>query len=79
MGQALNRARRPDDEATASFAQRLEDFAATLPPGDRAILGAMVEAAMPPLDRLALRRPGELLSEAELAAFNDVLAQADGR
>jgi hypothetical protein len=79
MGHGLNRARRPDGEAAASLGQRLEEFAATLPPGERAILGAMVEAAMPPLDRLALRKPGELLSETDLAAFNDVLAQADGR
>jgi hypothetical protein len=77
VSQPLNRARRPDEEAATSLAKQLEQFATTLPVGERAILGALVEAAMPPLDRLALRQPGELLGEGELQALNEVLAQGE--
>ena len=77
MASLLNRARRPNEEAAVSLARRIEEFAATLPVHERAILGAMVEAAMPPLDRLALRAPGDVLDDDELRALNELLAQGE--
>ena len=74
MGSSLNPARRFDADTAASLAPRLEAFAAGLPPGEQAILVAMVQRAMPPLDRMALHEPGEVLNEDELRALNELLA-----
>jgi hypothetical protein len=68
---------RADAEAARSFALRLDAYAASLPVHERAILAAMLEAAMPALDRLHERAPAEVLDEAELAALNALLAQGD--
>ena len=74
MGSSLNPARRFDADTAAGLARRLEAFAAGLPPSEQAILVAMVQRAMPALDRMALREPGDVLNEDELRALNELLA-----
>jgi hypothetical protein len=75
---SLNRDRRVDAQAAASLAQHLGDLAASLPAGERAVLSAMVEAAMQPLDRVAMRDPREVLSDEELHAFAALLGGGEG-
>lgn len=77
MGQHLNRNQRVDATTAASLGRRLEAYAATLTELERAILGAMMNAALPPLDRMRARAPSELLDEAEQGALNALLPGGD--
>jgi len=70
----LNRAKRPGTEAAAGLARHLDAFAATLSPRERAVLGAAVESAMDPLDRMKARDPEDVLSDDELRLFGELLA-----
>jgi hypothetical protein len=77
MNAPLNRAKRPGVEDAESLARRLDAFASTLSPRERALLTAAMEHAMDPLDRMKARPPGEVLSEEELRLFAEVLADGD--
>ena len=59
------------------FARRLSVYARSLSDKERAILHAMVEAALPPLERMAQREPSEVLNEEEQHILRDLLASRD--
>ncbi len=77
MSELLNRARRPDLAAAAGVARHLDALADTLSPRERAILTAAVTRVLGPLDRMRERDPAEVLNDAELRQFNELLALAD--
>ncbi len=54
-----------DAGAVSRLGAALEEFAATLTAREHAILCAIVEQAMPPLERMRRRAPDDLLDESE--------------
>jgi hypothetical protein len=73
VSQHLNRTHRIDAEAAAGLAQHLESFATTLPELERAILNAMIHAALSPHDRMRARPASEVLDHTEQRVLDALL------
>lgn len=57
-------------DAVEAFARKLEKFAAKLTDREYRILCALVEQALPPLDRMRTRNPADVLTEPERAVLD---------
>jgi len=69
----------PAREAVQRLAHHLEALTMTLPPHEEAILGAVLQAAMDPLDRIRHRAASNLLTVEEARLLGELLAIRDTR
>ncbi len=66
-----------DADTVDRFAVSLDQFASTLTAREYSILRALVEEALPPLEKMRRRSPDEILTEPERAIL-DRLKGVDG-
>lgn len=64
-----------DPDALASFASKLEDFAATRSGRERRMLAALVLASLDPVERMRWLAPADLLSAREEAYLRTIEAE----
>ena len=72
----LGKGNQIDAASAEAAAAKLESFSRQLEPKERAILAALIEAALPPLEQMRHRPPEEVLTPEELRLLNEVRAES---
>lgn len=69
---------RPDEDAVAAFATRLEHLAVQLSPRERRVLDVLLLAAMDPVERMRWRRMDDLLQPGEQRLLDALARETQG-